>query len=206
MPLRDKGLVITGVATPDSIAYAVAERALVGGVDVTLTDAGVDAVEQAFRTSTWSLAVRLPAGREHRCPGRREPTGVSGAARGGHDARDVVGGQAAEAALRLAGCDRACIGRPVRPPRRLPFTRQLRGRADPRPAGCPLSPSLVEDLRGPPHPVLVASRVRPAAVRSRGGRDEPPATRASAARRSFDRSGGGRRPRRQKPRRSRWRR
>jgi enoyl-[acyl-carrier protein] reductase I len=37
MPLRDKRLLITGVATPDSIAYAVAERALLGGAHVTLT-------------------------------------------------------------------------------------------------------------------------------------------------------------------------
>lgn len=35
--LRDKRLVITGVATPDSIAYAVAERALLAGAHVTLT-------------------------------------------------------------------------------------------------------------------------------------------------------------------------
>jgi enoyl-[acyl-carrier protein] reductase I len=37
MPLRDKRLVITGVATADSIAYAVAERALLAGAHVTLT-------------------------------------------------------------------------------------------------------------------------------------------------------------------------
>ncbi len=37
MPLRDKRLLITGVATPDSIAFAVAERALLGGAHVTLT-------------------------------------------------------------------------------------------------------------------------------------------------------------------------
>lgn len=37
MPLRDKRLLITGVATTDSIAFAVAERALLGGAHVTLS-------------------------------------------------------------------------------------------------------------------------------------------------------------------------
>jgi meromycolic acid enoyl-[acyl-carrier-protein] reductase len=42
MPLRDRRLLITGVATADSIAYAVAEQALLSGAHVTLTAAPRD--------------------------------------------------------------------------------------------------------------------------------------------------------------------
>ena len=59
MPLRNKKLVITGVATPDSIAYAVAERALLAGAHVTLT-----APPRDFERCR-DLCERLPHGGAH---------------------------------------------------------------------------------------------------------------------------------------------